>query len=145
MTHGQLKGPIDKLMTEPSTVSTCTKLTCSSYGNHGKSDLQLDYKIAYKSTFEPLTGLRHFSGWIRLFFCFANSCRRFVVWLCTDPFRDHFCSPLKIIWRICGKHGLITNRLSYGRAIESLGNEIAASMSSSLNPPRPPGPFHWLI
>ena len=31
-----------------------------------KSGLQLDYKIAYKPTFELITGLRHYSSWIRL-------------------------------------------------------------------------------
>ena len=53
---------------------------------------QDDYKIAYKSTFEPISGLRHYSSWIRLVF-YADSCRRFVVWLCKSPFHDRFCSP----------------------------------------------------
>ena len=44
-----------------------------------ESDLQLDDKIAYKPTFEPIPGLRHYSGWIRLvFLCrFMSSIRRF--------------------------------------------------------------------
>ena len=44
---------------------------------------------AYNLTFEPITGLRHYSGWIRLVF-YADSCRRFVFWLVRNPFRDHF-------------------------------------------------------
>ena len=34
----------------------------------GKSDFQLDYKIAHKSAFEPIAGLRHYSSWIRISF-----------------------------------------------------------------------------
>ena len=40
---------------------------------------QDDYKIAYKPTFEPITGLRHYSGWIRLvFLCRFMSSIRFL-------------------------------------------------------------------
>ena len=42
------------------------------------------------------------------------------------------------IWEIYGKNGLITGHLSYRRAIGSIGNEFAASISSSLSPSRPP-------
>ena len=35
---------------------------------YGKSDLQLDYKIAYKPTFELITELFHYSNWICLVF-----------------------------------------------------------------------------
>ena len=41
-----------------------------SYGNHGFFWVYLKYidLIDYKSTFEPIIGLRHYSSWIRLFF-----------------------------------------------------------------------------
>ena len=34
----------------------------------GKSDFQLDHKIAYKPIFEPITDVCHHSSWIRLVF-----------------------------------------------------------------------------
>ena len=44
------------------------------------------------------------------------------------------------IWEKYRKIGLITGHLSYRRAIGSIGDEFAASISSSLSPSRPPGP-----
>ena len=49
----------------------------SSSGSSSSTDFQHDYKIAYKPILEPITGLRHYSSWIRLvFLCrFVSSIR----------------------------------------------------------------------
>ena len=48
---------------------------------------------AYNWTFELVSGLCHYSGWIRLAF-YADSCRRFVFSLIRNPFRDPFLADL---------------------------------------------------
>ena len=62
--------------------TTTTTTTTTTTGFFG-------YFWAYNSTFELITGLCHYSSWIRLLF-YADSCRRFVFSLIRNPFCDRF-------------------------------------------------------
>ena len=54
------------------------------------------------------------------------------------PTRDSIWKDIEKIREKYAQNGRITGHLSYPRAIGSIGNEFAASISSSLSPSRPP-------